>query len=62
VYLVHLKVASVKANSYHAPFSVPVTAVLMAIMKKTQLINELEHCSYYGFPYLGDVMDISTTF
>jgi len=34
MYLVHLKVASVKANSYQATFSVPVTAVLMAIMEE----------------------------
>jgi len=34
MYLVHLNGASVKANRYQATFSVPVTAVLMAIMKK----------------------------
>jgi len=32
-YLVHLKGANVKSNSYHAPFSVRVTAVLTTIMK-----------------------------
>jgi len=34
MYLVHLKVASVKANSYHTPSAVPVTAVLTAIMEE----------------------------
>jgi len=37
--------ASVKVKSYHAPFSVPVTVVLTASMRK-QFISELECSSF----------------
>ena len=41
VYLVHLKVVSVKVHSYQAPSSLPATAVFTAIIKTPHLISEL---------------------
>jgi len=47
MYIVYLKGASVKANIYHAPCHCSIDGN----NKKTQLISELERCSFILFQY-----------